>query len=345
VADFPPSRSGDLSFSKKLLKLINKNHEPSQRFKKEHLMSGEIKAIRFHEYGGSEKLVLETIPRPVPKANEVLIKVHFAGVNPVDWKFRAGYLKDYMPLQLPFVPGIDVSGTIEELGPEVKTLKKGQAVFGVASGAYAEYAIALAGDVTAKPDTLSFEQAATVPLGALTAWQTVEDAGVKAGQTVVVQGAAGGVGLFAVQFARARGARVIGVASAANKDFVKSLGAEKFVDYAKGALETEIKDADAVIDTVGGETLEKSYALLKKGGVLVTVSGQVSEEKARQYGVKALGSRRGPTEKLKMIGDMAAEKKLRTEPGKIFPLAEAGAAQDLSETRHGRGRILLRARP
>jgi NADPH:quinone reductase-like Zn-dependent oxidoreductase len=308
-------------------------------------MSGEIKAIRFHEYGGSEKLVLETIPRPVPKANEVLIKVHFAGVNPVDWKFRAGYLKDFMPLQLPFVPGIDVSGTIEELGSEVKTLKKGQAVFGVASGAYAEYAIASASDVTAKPDKLSFEQAATLPLGALTAWQAVEDAGIKAGQIIVVQGAAGGVGLFAVQFARAKGARVTGTASAANKDFVKSLGAEKFVDYTKGPLETEIKNADVVIDTVGGETLEKSYGLLKKGGVLVTMAGQISEEKAKEHGVRVLGSRRGPTEKLKMIGEMAAEKTLHTELGKIFPLAEAAAAQDLSQTRHGRGRIVLRVRP
>jgi NADPH:quinone reductase-like Zn-dependent oxidoreductase len=304
-------------------------------------MSEGIKAIRFHEYGGSEKLVLESIPRPAPQPNEVLIKVRFAGVNPVDWKFRAGYLKDYMPLQLPVLPGIDVSGTIEELGSEVKTLKKGQAVFGVAKGGYAEYVIASAGDIIAKPDSLSFEQAATLPVGALTAWQSVEDAGIKAGQTVVVQGAAGGVGLFAVQFAKAKGAKVIGVASGGNKDFVKSLGAE-FVDYTKGTLESEIKNADAVIDTVGGATLDNSYSLLKKGGVLVTIAGQVSEEKARQQGVKGLHSRRGPTEKLGMIAEMAAGKTLRTEVGKTFPLAEAGAAQDLSQSGHGRGRILLK---
>ena len=308
-------------------------------------MSAEIRAIRFHEYGGSEKLVLETIPRPVPKANEVLIKVHFAGVNPVDWKLRAGYLKDFMPVQLPFVPGIDVSGTIEELGSEVKGLKKGQAVFGVANGAYAEYAIASANDITAKPDSLRFEQAATLPVGALTAWQAVEDAGIKARQTVAVLGAAGGVGLFVVQFARAKGAKVIGTASPANLEYVKSLGAEKSVDYTKGPLETEIKNVDVVIDTVGGETLEKSYGLLTKGGVLVTMAGQVSEEKAKAHGVKALHSNRGPTNKLKMIGEMAAAKTLRAEVGKIFPLAEARAAQDLSQTRHGRGRIVLRVLP
>ena len=305
-------------------------------------MSEQMKAIRFHEYGGSEKLVLETIPRPVPSATEILIKVHFAGVNPIDWKIRAGLLKNFMPVQLPSVPGIDVSGTIEELGSEVKTLKKGQAVFGVAKGAYAEYAIALASDVTAKPDNLSFELAATLPVGALTGWKAVEDAGIKTGQTVVVQAAAGGVGLFAVQFARTKGAKVVGTASGANLQFVRSLGAEKSVDYTKGLLETEIKDADVVIDTVGGETLENSYRLLKKGGVLVTVAGQISEEKAKEHGVKALRSGRGPTENLKMIGEMAAAKTLRAEVGKVFPLAEAGAAQDLSQTRHGRGRIVLK---
>ena len=247
-----------------------------------------------------------------------------------------------MPLKLPVVPGIDISGTIEEVGSDVKAFKKGQAVFGVAKGAYADYAIAAAIDVTAKPDKLSFESAATLPVGALTAWQAVEDAGVKAGQTVVVQGAAGGVGLFAVQFAHAKGAKVIGIASSENLDFVKSIGADKVVDYGKDPLETEIKNVDVVIDTVGGETLEKSYGLLKKGGVLVTMAGQVSDEKAKAHGVKALGSNRGPTGELKMIGEMMAAKSLRSEVGKIFPLAEAAAAQDLSQARHGRGRILLR---
>jgi NADPH:quinone reductase-like Zn-dependent oxidoreductase len=312
------------------------------RFKRELHMSKETKAIRFHEYGGSEKLVLETVPRPAPKANEVLVKVQFAGVNPIDWKIRAGFLKDYMPVQLPFIPGIDVSGTVEEIGSEVKSLKEGQAVYGIATGAYAEYALALSNEVTAKPDNLSFELAATLPVGALTGWKAVEDAGIRAGQTVVVLGAAGGVGLFAVQFARAKGARVIGTASTANLNFVKSLGAEQSVDYTKGLLETEIKGSDVVIDTVGGEALEKSYGLLKKGGVLVTVAGQISEEKAKERGVKALRSGRGPAENLKMIGEMMAAKTLRTEVGKIFPLAEARAAQDLSQTRHGRGRILLR---
>ena len=199
-----------------------------------------------------------------------------------------GFLKDYMPLELPSIPGIDLSGTIEEVGSEVKTLAKGQAVFGIARGAYAEYAVASATDVVTKPDSLSFELAATIPVGALTAWQAVEDAGIKSGQTVVVLGAAGGVGLFAVQLARMKGARVVGTASSANLDFVKPLGAET-LDYTKGPLAT-VKDADVLIDTVGGKTLEKSLDLLRKGGVIVTVAGQISEEKARERGVKALQS-------------------------------------------------------
>jgi NADPH:quinone reductase-like Zn-dependent oxidoreductase len=274
----------------------------------------------------------------------VLIEVHFAGVNPVDWKIRAGYLKDFMPVPLPFIPGIDVSGIVANVGSGVTNLKKGQAVFGIASGGYAEYAVAKSGDVIPKPEGLSFELAATVALGSLTAWKAVEDAGVKAGQTVVVQGAAGGVGMFVVQFAHLKGAKVIGTASADNLAFVKSLGAEKAVDYRKGSLEAEIKDADAVIDMVGGDALEKAYSLLKRGGTLVSVAGQVSETKAKELGITALGSMRGPTVHLKAIAEFLEKKSIRSEVGKIFNLAEAAAAQDLSQTGHGRGRILLKVK-
>jgi NADPH:quinone reductase-like Zn-dependent oxidoreductase len=249
-----------------------------------------------------------------------------------------------MPVPLPFTPGIDVSGIVADIGSGVTSLKKGQAVFGIANGGYAEYAVAKAADVVPKPDNLSFELAATVPIGALTAWKALEDAGIKSGQIVVVQGAAGGVGLFAVQFARLKGAKVIGTASAGNAAFVKGLGAEKVVDYKKASVESEIKDVDVVIDAVGGDALEKSYGLLKKGGTLVSVAGQVSEEKAKEHGIKALGSGRGPAELLKQIAEMLTKKSIRCEVGRIFPLAEAKAAQDLSQTGHGRGRILLQVK-
>ncbi len=305
-------------------------------------MARDFNAIRIHEYGGSEKLTMDRLQPPALKANEVLIEVHYAGVNPVDWKIRAGYLKDFMPVSFPYTLGIDVSGVIAEIGPAVKSLKKGQSVFGVANGAYAEYAVAAAGDVVPIPDGLSFEVAAAVPVGALTAWKAVEDSGVKKGQTVVIQGAAGGVGQFAVQFSRLKGAKVIGAASTDNVAFVKALGADKVIDYTKGSVESAIKDVDVFIDTVGGEALEKAYGLVKKGGTLVTIAGKVSDEKAKEHGIKALVSGRGPAELLKKIADLLAKKTIRVEIGKIFPLAEAKAAQDLSQTGHGRGRIMLK---
>ncbi len=305
-------------------------------------MPQEMTAVRFHEYGGSDKLIVDKIPRPQPKAGEVLIKVHYAGVNPIDWKLRAGYLKDFMPIQLPYTPGIDVSGTIEEIGPGVTGLKKGEAVFGLAQGGYAEYAIANAAAVAPKPDALSFEIAATLPVGGLTAWQSIEDAGVKAGQTVLIQGASGGVGIFAVQLAHQKGARVIGTTSTSNLDFVKSLGADLVVDYKKGPVEASVKDVDVVIDTVGGEVLEKSYQLLKRGGVLVTIAGMPSEERAKALGVRAISSRQGSPVNLKAIADGVANKTIKAESRRVFPLKDARAAHDLGQTGLGRGRIVLK---
>ena len=190
-------------------------------------MTQQYMAVRFHDYGGSEKLVLETVPFPKLEANEILIEVHFAGLNPIDWKIRSGYLKDFMPVQFPFTPGIDVSGVVAEVGSEVKDIHKGQAVFGIGNGTYAQYVVAKNGDVVTKPDNLSFEMAATVPVGALTAWKAVTDAGVGKGLSVVILGAAGGVGLFAVQFAVQKEAKVVGIASEDNLTFIRTLGAER----------------------------------------------------------------------------------------------------------------------
>ncbi len=305
-------------------------------------MSEMMKAVRFHEYGGSDKLVIETIPRPEPKSNEVLVKVHYAGVNPADWKIREGYMKDYLPLDLPAVAGIDFSGTVVEIGSEVEGFEPGQAVFGAASATYAEYVAVAESAVTRKPASISHTVAATVPVGALTAWKMVADSGIKSGQTVVVQGAAGGVGLFAVQFALLKGATVIGVASSANIDFVNSLGAQRVVDYTKGAVTSEVRDADVVLDTVGGSVLDSSYGLLRKGGVLATVAGSPSEEKAKQHHVKALRSGRAEAESLAAIAKLLEEKSVFAEVGHVFPFAEVRSAHDLCQTGHGRGRILLK---
>lgn len=303
-------------------------------------MSETMKAVRYHEYGESKKLMIQTVARPEPKANEVLVKAAFAGVNPVDWKLRSGMYKDFMPVTFPAVPGAEFSGVVEAAGPLVKGLAKGRKVFGVAGATYAEYVVAAESAVALVPDGLTLEQAASVPLGALTAWHTVEAANIKAGQTVVVVGAAGGVGLYTVQFAKQKGAAVYGVASKENAAFVKSLGAEA-VDYQAGPPASLAGKADVVIDTVGGAALEGAYALVKKGGTLLTVAGMPSAEKAKALGITAdRGGNKGP-EPLGKIQALLASGRLKTAVGKVFPMNEAAAAQDLSQAGHGRGRILI----
>jgi NADPH:quinone reductase-like Zn-dependent oxidoreductase len=304
-------------------------------------MADMMKAVRYHEYGDSKKLLLESVPIPKPKDNEALVKVAYSGVNPIDWKLRTGMFKDYMPMTFPAIPGAELSGVVEALGSGVKGFQKGQKVFGLAGGSYAEYAVVAAEALAPLPEGVGLEEAATVPLGALTAWHTVEAARIQAGQTVLILGAAGGVGLFAAQFAKLKGAKVFGVASAANGAFVKSLGVEA-IDYAASPLASRIKDVDVLIDTAGGGSLEAAYGLVKKGGLLLTVAGMPSEEKAKALGISvASGGNRGP-EPLGKIQALLAARKLITAVGKVFSLEEAGAAQDLSQTGHGRGRILLK---
>jgi len=251
-----------------------------------------MKAIRIHQYGGPEVLAQVEMQRPAPGANEVLIKVHAASVNPVDWKIRAGYMKDFLPLALPATLGSDVSGTVEEVGPGAARFKRGDEVYaslGLEGGGYAEYAVAKETIIAGKPSTLDHVHAAAVPVAGLTAWQALfEVAQLRAGQKVLIHGAAGGVGNFAVQFAKERGAYVIGTASSRNHAFLHELGADKAVDYQQTRFEEVVRDADVVLDTIGGDTLERSFKALKKGGILVSIVQPPSQEQAAKYGVRAL---------------------------------------------------------
>ena len=301
----------------------------------------EMKAVRYHEYGDSGKLSVESVPRPAPKEGEVLVRVHYSGVNPVDWKLRSGMYKAFMPVTFPSTPGRDFSGVVEEVGQGVTGLTKGQKVLGTANGTYAEYVVTSEANVAPIPNGVTFEQAASVPLGALTAWHVIEDADLKPGQTVLIVGAAGGVGLFAVQFAKSKGAKVFGVASHGNLDFVRSLGAEP-VDYTAGPVSAKVKDVDVVVDTVGGDALESAYGLVKKGGLLLTVAGAPSENKAKELGITAKSSGNRSSQPLARIAGLLASGKLIVSASEIFPMAQAGAAQDLSQSGHGRGRILLK---
>ncbi len=307
-----------------------------------------MRAIRIHQYGGPEVLAQVEMQRPTPGANEVLIKVKAASVNPLDWKLRAGHMKDFLPLTLPVTLGSDVSGTVEEVGPGAARFKRGDEVYaslGLEGGGYAEYAVAKEAIVAEKPSTLDHVQAASVPVVGLTAWQALfEVAQLRAGQKVLIHAAAGGVGNFAVQFAKAKGAYVIGTASSKNQAFLGELGVDKAVDYKKTRFEDVVQDADVVLDTIGGDTQERSFKALKKGGILVSIVQPPSQELAAKLGVRALFYGAHPSSSdLTEIARLIDSGKVKTVVETILPLAEARRAHELSESGHGRGKIVLKA--
>jgi NADPH:quinone reductase-like Zn-dependent oxidoreductase len=299
-------------------------------------------AARIHGYGGPEVVVVEQAPRPEPKAGEALVRLKASGVNPADWKFRGGFMKQFMPLTFPWILGLEGAGIVEAIGPGVTTLKPGQAVFGPMNNSYAEYAVANAAELFAKPEHLSFEEAASVPVGALTAWQAViVEAELQPGQHVLIHGGAGGVGLYAVQFAHWKGAHVTATASAANAEFVRALGAETVIDYHTTKFEDVVHDVDAVIDTVGGDLLERSLPVTKSGGILVTVAGWPDPEMGQARSIRVTSAHRANPSVLGQITELLESKQVKPVVGTVFPLTQARQAQELSQTGHGRGRIIL----
>jgi NADPH:quinone reductase-like Zn-dependent oxidoreductase len=304
-----------------------------------------MRAVRFHSYGPSSVLVVDEIDRPEPKAGEVLIKVHHAGVNPIDWKMRAGYLQQYMPVTLPHSPGLDVSGTVASVGEGVTGFNVGDRVFGRGAKTYAEYSVAPVTTIAHIPEGVSFEQAATLHVGGVTAWLGLFDSGhLEAGQRVLVQGGAGGVGAIAVQLAHWKGAYVIATTSTPNVEFVRSLGADDVIDYTTTNVEDAVHDVDVVLDTVGGEVTAHSWSALKPGGILVTVVGSADADVAAKRGVRteAVGHPAETSPYLDKLAALVASGALKPEIQQVFPLDQAVEAQTASETGHGRGRILLR---
>ena len=303
-----------------------------------------MRTIHIHSYGGPEQLKLEEKPRPAPSSGEVLVRVYAAGVNPIDWKIRQGLMKNFQPVTFPFTPGIELAGVVAAIGPGVTAFEIGQAVLGqVAAGAYAEYVPVPVEALALKPETLSFIEAAAFPVGATTAWRTLFDnGGLTPGQRVLIQGAAGGVGLFAVQLAKWKGAQVIGTASTANLEFVRSLGADTVVDYTTTPVESVVQDVDLVLDGVGAATLSSSLAALRHGGTLISIAGLPSAEQAQARGVHAMMSRGQASVPLETLTRLVDEGHLKVPAGKTFPLSEVQQAHEYSQSGHGRGRIVLR---
>src|SRR5438309_10187185 len=309
-----------------------------------------MKAIRIHNYGGPEILKYEDAPRPKPQVGEVLVRVHAAGVNPIDWKVREGHMKDFWPHKFPLILGWDLSGVVEELGRGVPQFKIGDEIYSVPDvsrdGAYAEYIVVRESELALKPKSLHHIRAAAVPLAALTAWQALFDTGqLQPGQRVLIHAGSGGVGHFAVQLAKWKGAYVFATASTKNQDLLRELGVDEPIDYTQQRFEDVARKIDVVLDTIGDETQERSWSVLKKGGVLVSIVQPPSEEKAKELGVRAAFLAAQPNgAQLAEIAKIIDSGKLAPIINRIIPLSEARRAHELSQSGHTHGKIAMRVR-
>src|SRR6266446_6355991 len=310
-----------------------------------------MKAIRIHKYGGPEVLRYEDAPRPQPQAGEVLVRVHGAGVNPIDWKVREGHMKDFWPHKFPLILGWDLSGIVEEVGPgpaAAGRFKIGDEVYSLPDptrdGAYADYIVVRESELALKPNSLHHIRAAAVPLAALTAWQSLFDtAQLQPGQRVLIHAGSGGVGHFAVQLAKWKGAYVFATASTKNQDLLRELGVDESIDYTQQRFENVARNIDVVLDTLGGETQERSWSVLKKGGNLVSLVQPPSEEKAKELGVRAVFvGVQANGEQLAEIAKIIDSGELKLTIDRILPLSEVRRAHELSQSGHTPGKIVLR---
>ncbi len=321
-----------------------------------------MKAVNIKEFGGVEVLKIVEIERPVPAADEILIKVYASGVNPADWVIRNGGNDFLRPiLKLPLTLGWDTAGTVEKVGSEVTIFKKGDQVYGVpnfpGNGSYAEYVAAKANQFALKPKSISFNEASAVPLAALVAWAGNFELGkLQAGQRIFIRGASGGVGNFAVQFAKAKGAYVIAEASTQNLDFLKQLGADEVIDYKTQHFEEVLHNIDVVFDSspLREDSVRlKSVSVLKAGGILVSVNidfpfsddvkSALAKKNARGEQVGASGSYIS-AEYLKEIAQLIDEGKVKVIISKVYPLEQVAEAHKQSETWHVRGKLVLEVR-
>jgi len=310
-----------------------------------------MKAVVLHEYGGSEALHIENAPRPEPKDDEILIRVVAASVNPVDVAIRSGKYAEYFHTTLPLIPGMDAAGVVEKVGKKITTLKAGDPVYAFFTlreeGGYAEFALAKEDEVARKPSSITYEQAAAVPAAGSTAWQALVDAAkLGAGQTVLIHGGSGGVGHFAIQIAKARGARVIATASTANQEFLKKLGVDQAIDYSATQFEKVVKDVDVVLDAVGGDTLRRSYGVVKKGGIIVTIADEPDQAALDAHGIRGVSISAAPkSETFAELSRLIEAGKVKPVVTQVFPLAEVVKAQEQIATRHTRGKIVLQVAP
>ena len=305
-----------------------------------------MKAVVAHEYGGPEVLKYQDVPVPEPKDNEILVRVIASGVNPADPLILNGKYAKEFGTHLPLILGYEMAGVVVKTGANVTKLKVGDPVYAYLlwGGGWAEYCISNEGESAIKPKSLSFTEAASVPLAALTAWQALVDIGkIQTGQTVLIHGGSGGVGSFAIQIAKARGARVIATASTANRDLLKQLGADVAIDYTKQKFEEIAHDVDLVLDPVGRDTLARSYGVVKKGGIVVTLVSRCDEAELKKHEIRGASLSSHPdAAELSEITKLIDDGKIKPIVSQVLPLTDAAKADAQAATHHTRGKIVLR---
>jgi len=305
------------------------------------------RVIRLHRFGGNDVLRADDVEQSQPDAGEVLVRVRAASVNPVDFKIRSGKYPAVKSDRLPYTPGRDFSGVVEKCGAQATRFKVGDEVFGMVGihgGGYAEHAVVDQDAIAAKPPALDDVHATAIPLAGQTAWQGLFRHGcLQAGQAVLIHGGSGGVGHLAIQFAKAKGARVLTTVSTHNVKFARELGADVVIDYKTQRFEDHAGNLDMVFDLIDGETRERSWSLLKKGGVLVSTLTEPSQEKAKQFGVRALRyTVEADGRELAEIVALVAAGKVRPHVQKTFGLNAAADALASVEQGHSVGKVVLK---
>jgi len=310
-----------------------------------------MKAVQINTYGGNEVLEInENAAKPSITTGQVLVEVHAASLNPVDGAIRAGYLKEMVPLSFPATLGGDFSGVVTELGEAVSDFKVDDPVYGQAillnggSGSLAQFVAANTVNTARKPQNVNYVEAAALPLAGVSALQALEEhIKLEPGQKILIHGGAGGIGTIAIQLAKSLGGYVATTVRADHKNYVKELGADQVIDYQNEAFEEMLKEFDAVLDTVGGETTNKSFKVLKKGGILVSMLGQPDPELAEKYGVTAIGqSTNTNTQHLNRLAELIDGGKIKVQVDKVFPLEQAREAFKHLEEGHPRGKVAMK---
>jgi NADPH:quinone reductase-like Zn-dependent oxidoreductase len=306
-----------------------------------------MKAIRIHNYGHSDQIKAENIPTPTPTDNQILVEVHAVGINPIDWKIREGLFKDMMPAKFPLTLGQDFAGKVLQVGEDTHNYQKGDLVYGFAQGSYAEFVLVEESKIAKIPEDVDYVTAAAIPTAGLTAYQLIANAiELKAGQSILIHGAGGGVGSFAVQLAIWKKAKIFATASSADVEYLKALGVQEVINFENEKFEDRVKDVDAVIDLIGEETLKRSYAVLKKGGIIATTVGQLDKKLLEDKGIKGIRFvMKQNSEDLSHLAELVNQKILAPRINEIVPLEEAKRAQDDLQMKHAKGKIILEVRP